>query len=67
MQRLFLTITPEEWAALVRSARQNYREPKNEARYLLQKAIASQTQENHNRAAEVVQTQRSAVVAATIN
>ncbi len=39
MQRIYLTMGTDEWAALVRAAGRNCRDPKQEARYLLRRAL----------------------------
>lgn len=39
MQRIYLTIASDEWTALVRAAGRNCRDPKQEARYLLRRAL----------------------------
>lgn len=39
MQRIYLVMASDEWAALVRAAGRNCRDPKQEARYLLRRAL----------------------------
>lgn len=39
MQRIYLTLAGEEWTALVRAAGRNCRDPKQEARFLLRRAL----------------------------
>ena len=41
-------MTTDEWAALVRAAGQNCRDPKQEARYLVRVGLGLTDQEKHN-------------------
>ena len=65
LTRFYLTMTHDEWAALVRAAGQNCRDPKQEARYLLRVGLGLQRdngQEKHNGAAATLASERGAVV-----
>ena len=68
MTRFYLTMTADEWLALVQAANRNCREPKQEARHILRSALIGnppdppdQSQKTHNGAA-VRQDKNSAVV-----
>lgn len=46
MTRFYLTVEQDEWKALLKSAQRNCRDPRQEARYLLRRALLDERQSN---------------------
>ncbi len=44
MTKFYLSVEQDEWAALLKSAQRNCRDPRQEARFLLRKALLDERQ-----------------------
>jgi hypothetical protein len=65
MTRIYLTMSNDEWLRLSKEAEEEYRHPRDHARYLLRAALGLtpdvQTQSNANRAGQVIEATPSAI------